>query len=189
MTDKIDPSFAAMERNLRETTAKTIDEWAAIARGSGRQKHKEILTYLQEEHGLTYGYANMIARKALEAVNPPPTDDPAAAVAEQYGGDKQALRPIFDAVMAHVSAFGPDIEQAPKKGYISLRRKKQFATIGPAAKSRVDLGLNLKGAEPGERLRAEAAGAMCSHKVRLESADQVDEELVGWLRQAYDRAG
>jgi hypothetical protein len=30
---------------------------------------------------------------------------------------------------------------------------------------------------------------MVSHRVRLESAAAVDEELVLWLRQAYDAAG
>jgi hypothetical protein len=30
---------------------------------------------------------------------------------------------------------------------------------------------------------------MCSHQVRLTSADDVDSEVLGWVRQAYDAAG
>jgi hypothetical protein len=29
---------------------------------------------------------------------------------------------------------------------------------------------------------------MVTHRVRLESADGVDKELVGWLRKAYEQA-
>jgi len=30
---------------------------------------------------------------------------------------------------------------------------------------------------------------MCNYKVRVSSAGEVDAELVGWIRQAYDSAG
>jgi hypothetical protein len=53
----------------------------------------------------------------------------------------------------------------------------------------VDVGLCLKREATGARL--EAAGsfnAMVSHRVRLEKPADVDAELVGWLRQAYERA-
>jgi hypothetical protein len=72
---------------------------------------------------------------------------------------------------------------------MSLRRKTQFATLHPSTKTRFDVGLKLKGVPPAGRL--EAAGswnAMVTHRVRLESADGVDKELVGWLRKAYEQA-
>jgi predicted transport protein len=106
-----------------------------------------------------------------------------------FAGDKATLRPIFDALLGAVLGFGDDVERAPKKGYVSLRRKTQFATLHPSTKVRFDVGLKLKGVPPKGRL--EAAGSwngMVTHRVRLESPAAVDEELVGWLRQAYDRA-
>ena len=61
--------------------------------------------------------------------------------------------------------------------------------IQPSTKTRVDLGLNLKGKVPERRL--EAAGSfnsMVSHRVKLSAPGDVDADVVGWLREAYDEA-
>jgi hypothetical protein len=90
--------------------------------------------------------------------------------------------------MAAIESFGP-FEVAPKKAYVSLRRKKQFAMIGPGTRSRVEVGLNAKGLEPGPRLVNMPAGGMCQYKVFVSDAMEVDDELIDWIRQAFDSAG
>jgi hypothetical protein len=80
-------------------------------------------------------------------------------------------------------------EIAPKKGYVSLRRKKQFAMIGPATKGRVEVGLNMKGVPATARLIEQPAGGMCQYKVYVTQLDEVNQELFAWIRQAYDNAG
>ncbi|MCJ7518824.1 MAG: DUF5655 domain-containing protein [Anaerolineaceae bacterium] len=77
---------------------------------------------------------------------------------------------------------------APKKTYPSLRRKRQFATLGPAINSRVDLGLNMKGIPHADRLLEMSPGGMCQYRIRMTSENEVDAELVPWIRQAYDSA-
>jgi hypothetical protein len=112
--------------------------------------------------------------------------DPLDAV---YAGKKAALRPIHDRAMAVINGFGNDVEVALKRGYVSLRRRKQFAMLQPAA-SHVDLGLILPGVPTGGRLEPGGTfNAMFGHRVRLASVDAVDTELAGWLRTAYDAAG
>ena len=108
-------------------------------------------------------------------------------VSAQYSGAKEALRPLHDAIVAFAQSLGDDVEIAPKKASVSLRRKKQFALITPATKTRIDLGLALKGDEPVGRL--ESYNAMCSHRVRLESESDFDEDVKGWMREAYSRSG
>jgi hypothetical protein len=111
-------------------------------------------------------------------------------VAEMLAGDKAALRPILDKLLAAALSCGDDIEQAPKKAYLSLRRKTQFATLHPSTRTRFDLGLKVKGLTPSGRL--EAAGswnALVSHRVRLESLGDVDAQVVEWIRAAYEGAG
>ena len=105
-----------------------------------------------------------------------------------YSGAKAALRPIHDKVMSDVDQFGT-FEIAPKKTYLSLRRKKQFAMIGPATNTRVEVGLNLKGVDGTGRLVLMPPGGMCSHVVKLTSVADANAELIAWIRAAYDAAG
>ena len=147
---------------------------------------------LMEHLGLGYGDANSLVHYALA------TDGQSAAEAsglgiddvlgEIYTGAKAPLRPIHEAVMQAVASFGP-FEVVPKKGYVSLRRKKQFAMLGPASKGRLEVGLNSKGFETSAHLEVQPPGGMCQYKVYLTSAAQVDGELIGWIRQAYESAG
>lgn len=110
-------------------------------------------------------------------------------VDEQYAGDKAALRPIYDILITKVQAFGEDVDVSPKKTYVSLRRKRQFAILQPSTKTRLDVGINLKDVKSQGRLEVSGSfNSMVSHRVLLESKDQIDEELVGWLHAAYDES-
>jgi hypothetical protein len=187
MTDK-DPAIARMEANIAEKTGRPVPEWVAVVHKSGLQKHGEIVKFLKADHGFTHGYANLVAHQALQSSAAHSDDDD--LVAAQYAGDKAALKPIYDAVIKAARGFGADLELAPKKTYVSLRRKKQFALIQPSTKTRVDLGINLKGKNPGGRLEASGSfNAMVSHRVRLESPGDVNAEVVGWLKEAFGQAG
>jgi hypothetical protein len=188
MAGDIDAAGRSMVRNLEEKTGRTIDAWVALTRGLGDLKHGQIVKELKDRHGLTHGYANMVAHMArgVLADGAPAGDD---LVAGQYAGGKEALRPIYDAVAKAVSAFGSDVELAPKKTYVSLRRAKQFGLVQPSTRTRVDLGLNLKGVAAQGRLEASGSfNSMCTHRVRLANAKDVDAEVIAWLRQAYEGA-
>ena len=183
-----DPAIAKMEANIAEKTGKTVPQWVAVVKKSGLQKHGEIVKFLKADHGFTHGYANLVAHQALQSSAA--HQDDGDLVAAQYAGDKAALKPVYDAIVRTVNSFGKDVELAPKKGYVSLRRKKQFALVQPSTKTRVDLGINLKGKQPSDRLEASGSfNAMVSHRVRLESARDVDAEVKAWLKEAYDAAG
>jgi hypothetical protein len=105
-----------------------------------------------------------------------------------YTGPKAALRPIHDRLIDEIRQFG-EFESVPKKGYVSLRRKKQFAMIGPATNTRVEVGINTKGLEPAERLLEQPAGGMCNYKVKVAHAVEVDSQLVSWIKAAFEAAG
>jgi len=89
--------------------------------------------------------------------------------------------------MAGIGAFG-DFEIAPKKTYLSLRRKKQFATLGPATNTRVEVGLNMKGVAATGRLEALPPGGMCQYRIKLIDAAGVNAELLAWIRRAFDES-
>lgn len=180
MTDQLD----AMAANLEKATGHDLAWWVEQAIASGAEKHGEMMAHLKGELGLTHGYANFVAITARQSLAGGPSS-PDELVAAQYRG-RESLAPIYERLLAEVTAFGPDVEVAPKKASVSLRRSKQFALIEPATKTRIDLGLNLRG-EPGtDRLRE--AGGMCTHTVAVRTLEEVDDELLGWLREAYSRA-
>jgi len=188
MAKSPEEQMATMIANMKANTGKTIEEWVKIAKASKLEKHGEIVRMLKADHGLGHGFANVVAHKARGSLEPTtPEGDPAAG---QYDGAKAALKPIYDKLVGICEGFGKDVELTPKKGYVSLRRAKQFATIHPSTATRVDLGIQLKGVAPKGRL--EAAGSwngMVSHRVRLEKLSDVDAELKGWLKKAYDATG
>ena len=188
MADKIDQAWQTMIQNLEEKTGKSLAEWVKIAKASKPAKHGELVKFLKSDHGLTHGYANLVAQRTLADSDEgkAAADDPVAA---QYAGEKAGLRLIYDALVTAVGKFGSDVEVSPKKTCVSLRRSKQFALIQPTTKTRVDVGINLKGVAPKGRLEASGSfNAMVSHRVRVENIKDVDKELIGWLKDAYDQA-
>ena len=188
-----------------------MKEWTKLLKKKGLNAHGEIVAWLKKEHGVTHGYANLISQ---DFRNPPSeagsSDDLVDAqyagakaqlrpiyerLADLYegpladAGAKAVLRPIYDALVEKVGRFGEDVEISPKKSYVSLRRSKQFALIQPSTKTRVDVGIQLPDTKPTKRLEKSGSfNSMVSHRVRLESPKDVDGELIGWLREAYDCA-
>jgi len=186
MATRPEEQLAKMIADLPSKTGKSLDDWLKILKTKGLDKHKQIRIYLQEEHGVSYGYANQIALRAVHGGTADWNGDPADEI---YAGAKEALRPIHDTLMSEIESFGDDVDVAPKKGYVSIRRAKQFAMIQPSTATRVDLGINLKGVEPIGRLEASGSwNGMFTHRVRLASVDEIDSEVFGWLRRAYDAA-
>ncbi|MHC5210917.1 MAG: DUF5655 domain-containing protein [Planctomycetota bacterium] len=182
----LDAATQSMIRNLEEKTGKSLAQWVKIAKAMGDKKHGEVVKALKADHGLGHGYANLVAHSAKGAVGPAA---PAGGelLAAQYAGDKAALRPIHDKLAKAIARFGKDVEFAPKKAYVSVRRNKQFAILQPSTKTRFDVGIQLKGVPPKGRLEKSGSwNAMVSHRVRLESAKDVDAELIGGLEQAYE---
>lgn len=177
-----DQALATMIANLHEKTGKSLEQWVALARKAKFAKHGLIVAFLKSEHALGHGYANLIAQRALAE----PADE-GDLVAAQYAGARASLRPIHDALIAAASKFGSDVEVAPKKTGVSLRRARQFLLIQPATNTRIDLGLKLDGVPLGGRLEPWPS-AMCTHRVRLESVKDVDRELLAWIKRAYEQA-
>ena len=183
---KVEDAVATMTRNLESNTGKSLAAWVELVRARKLDRHGEIVAWLKGEHELGHGYANLVAASTLKSGDAAPAGD---LVEAQYAGTKAGLRPMYDALIAAVQKFGEDVEVSPKKGYVSLRRSKQFAVVQPSTATRLDVGLNLKGTPAAGRLEASGSfNAMVSHRVKLEAGARIDKELIAWLKQAYEAA-
>jgi predicted transport protein len=183
----MDPAEKTMMDNLHKITGKSLDEWKKIALASGFEKHGELVNFLKEKHGLGHGYANFIVHKAKSS-DAGSADDKSELVDNQYKG-KENLRPFYETLMAGILKIGNDVEVSPKNSSVSLRRKKQFCLLEPKTKTRLEVGLNMKGVEPQGRLESYGSNPMCSHKIRIETAADVNQEVFDWIKKAYEQAG
>ena len=172
--------------NIEKNTGKPIGHWIEIAKKSRIEKHKELINHLKDEYGFTYGFANLVVHKAKSS-DAGSVENSEDLINAQYTG-KENLRPIYEKLISELNKLG-ELEIAPKKAYVSLRAKKQFALIQPSTKDRLDVGINSKILKPNERLELSGSfNSMCSHRVRLTNISQVDKELISWIKSAYEEA-
>jgi Domain of unknown function (DUF5655)/Domain of unknown function (DUF4287) len=176
-------------RNIEATYGRPLKVWFDVIVASGRTKHSEIVAMLKADHGMTHGAAHRVSLQARQAAAPPVAadTDPADTL---YLGAKAGLRPIHVALMEAIGTFGDDVEVAGKKGYLSLRRRRQFAMIQPSTSSRIDVGLVLRDEPARDRLESAAGfNALFTHRVRVANVREVDAQLRSWLYEAYQAAG
>ncbi|MDP1902241.1 MAG: DUF5655 domain-containing protein [Rubrivivax sp.] len=192
-----DPQAATLTqlRNIQAKTGTTIAELHAVLAESGLVKTGERRALLMQRFKLGYGDANAVALlmgkplPALDGATPEPVASQAGEALDAiYGGNKAPLRALHEAVMAVVAGLG-DFEAAPKKAYISLRRKRQFAMIGPATREAIEIGLNARDLPAHARLKIVPPGGMCQATTRISQASEIDATLKGWLKQAFEAAG
>jgi hypothetical protein len=180
----VEDGIRSQLRNIESTYGRSIGEWVDLIRLGDRRRHGEIVAWLKSEYGLTHAAAHRVALVAIEALAPKAAAQ--TPLGGLYEGPRAALLPIHEVLMKAIDGFGNDIDVVPKTGYFSLRRRKQFAMIKPAAKH-VDLGLILPGHPAGGRLESAATfNALFTHRVRLGSVGSVDRQVVEWIREAYD---
>ena len=179
----MDKALQTMIDNMPEKTGKKLTEWLGILAKTNFEKHSLAVNFLKKEHGVSHGFANTIVTLSKDK-----NTDTEDLVINQYIG-KALMKPIYDMLIAIIEQFGDDVVIAPKKGSVSLIRKKQFALIKPATKTRIDLGLKLKDIAVQGRLEDSGPfGTMCTHRIRLESVTDVDNEVIDWLLIAYQKS-
>lgn len=184
----MDQAAQTMIDNLEKNTGKSLDQWVGIVQKEAFKKHGEIVKFLKTEHGFTHGFANLVAHKALKS-DAGSASDTNELITKQYTG-KEHFLPIYEKLSSEIKAFGSDVEFAPKNAYVSVKRKKQFAMLIPATKTRYEIGINLKG-HPAEGILEidTKTNGMCSHKIHLTDQNDISSEVVNWIKTAYNSAG
>ena len=176
-------ALQTMINNMPEKTGKSLEQWKTVLKAQNFDKHMQAVNFLKKDHGVTHGFANTIV--SLYKEEKTNNED---LVNNQYKG-KESVIPIYQSLIDYVKLLGKDVTIVPKKATVSIIRKKQFALIKPATKTRIDLGLKLKDKANTDRLENSGPfGAMCSHRVQLTQVEEVDDELKGWIKEAYQQS-
>ncbi|THD69795.1 DUF4287 domain-containing protein [Robertkochia marina] len=179
----MDKALQTMIANMPEKTGRSLEEWKQLLHEMKFDKHAAAVKFLKQEHGVTHGFANTIVTLCKQEV----TSD-LELLANQYKG-RESLYPIYEKIVEYVKGLGDDVTISVKKTGVSVIRKRQFILIKPATKTRIDLGFKLKDHPIGERLEDSGPfGTMCTHRVRLSEVNDVDKELKGWIKEAYEES-
>ena len=185
----LDKAVQTQINNIQKKTGMSLDELSAIVKKSGLSKHGEIRDMLKEKLGLGHGDANALVHAVFESDGTRAAEGKSedTVLDEIYSGAKAGFRPIHEKLMKEIQKFG-EFEIVPKKGYVSLRRKKQFAMIGPKTNTRFEVGINAKEFKKNARLLEQPKGSMCNYIVNVSDAKEVDAELIAWVKSAFEGA-
>ena len=179
----MDKALKTMIDNMPEKTGKSLDDWKLILKDKSFEKHSEGVKYLKTEHNVTHGFANTIVTLSKDENNS--EED---LVETQYKG-KEKLFPIYKELIVLIKTLGTDVTITPKKGSVSIIRKRQFILIKPATKIRIDLGFKLKDKPTTKRLENSGPfGTMCTHRVQISNVKEIDNELKNWIKEAYEKS-
>ena len=178
----------AVATGMRERTGRTLEEWVAVVDASGLDPLDQLAVrrWLKAEHGVPQNSQWAIADAAARAVG---WERPTVQqyIDGQYTGPKAHLRPIYDRLAEVILALGDDIDVEGRSTYTPFVRGRQFAVVAPSTRTRVDLGLRFTDPPAGDRCQRTTSVGQATHRVPLTSVDQVDGELEGLIRLAYDQ--
>jgi len=107
-----------------------------------------------------------------------------------FSGSKSALRPIYDALLKLGLKVGKDAKACPCQTIVPLYRKHVFAQIKPTTRTRIDLGFALGDMKAKGRLIHTGGFAKkdrITHRIPIESVQDIDDEVQHWLKAAYNR--
>ena len=176
----VEEGIQSQLRNIEKDYGRTIEELVLVVTGSGLTKHNDVVAMLKQRYGMSHGAAHRVSLVARSR---------AAEPAPAGAGLAPTLHDVYTRLLKKASALGSDVEQAPKKGYVSLRRRKQFAMLQPGARW-INLGLVLAQQPAAGRLESAAKwNPLFTHRVRVATSADIDDELESWLRRAYNSAG
>jgi len=179
----MDKALKTMNKNMPEKTGKSLDEWKTILKEKSFAKHSEGVKFLKSEFNVTHGFANTIVTLSKEDES-----ESVDLVRSQYQG-KECLMPIYEELITYLKSLGSDVTITPKKGSVSIIRKRQFVLIKPATKTRIDLGFKLKDKPTTDRLEGSGPfGTMCTHRVKISDVAEIDKELKDWIKEAYQKS-
>jgi hypothetical protein len=179
--------FQVMKANIEEKTGRSFDAWVRIALESRIDTFKALTDHMKTEHGVTHGYAQLIARGVIDPARLEAGNQDQRMVDELYSGKKAGLRPIYDRLISAGTALGESVETLICKTYTSLRSKSQFAIIAPRNNSSVDLELALPPDTParGRLDPFRSSYPKFTHRIRITDPGQVDDEVIEALSEAH----
>jgi hypothetical protein len=195
----VHPGVAMVQKwiaELKGKTGRSLDEWIVFAKKEGPKEDQARREWLKAKHKLGTNSAWWISErvdgKGGEEDSPEAYLKTALVyVEEQYAGAKEKLRPIYGELLNLGKSMGADVKACPCKTMVPLYREHVFAQIKPTTNTRIDLGFALARYKGKLSKRIIDTGGLAkkdriTHRIALESVEEIDAEVKKWLRTAYE---
>lgn len=195
----VHPGLAMIQNviaNMKSKTGRSLDEWIKLCNRNGPKTEVERRDWLKKDHKLGTNYAWWIAERSVgKNVDEGDPDaylrDAEKYVKQMFSGKRESLKPIYERLLKLGLGLGKDAKACPCQTMVPLYRENVFAQIKPATNTRIDLGLSLRGQKVPKRLidtGGEKKGDRITHRIPIESVDQIDGDVKKWMKKAYDLA-
>jgi hypothetical protein len=181
-------SFQAYLDTIHAKTGKRPEDIVAMVRAQRLSKPADVIAWVKSEFGLGHGHAMAIVSLLRRDGQPARSDED--KVTAYFSGAKARWRAAYDRLLGQVQGFGPDVAVSHGATYLSLVKGGRKFAIVQAVGERMDVGVKLKSAAPAGRLEeAGAWNAMVTHRVRIKDEAELDEEVLGCLREGVSPMG
>jgi hypothetical protein len=179
---------------MEEKTGRSLEEWLRLVKNEAPGGEKEQAAWLKKEHGLGTNYASWIAARANGTIKISEDGDEYVRQAKDYvdkmyAGPKGHLRTIYDQILTYAKNLGADIRICPCTTFVPIYRNHVIGQIKATTRTRIDLGLALRGSKVPNRLIDTGGFAKkdrITHRIEIGSSDEFDQEAKRWLKTAYD---
>lgn len=176
---KTEEMQAKMQNSIEEITGIKVNVIIHDIKSQNLDKHNQKIAFVKEKYSLSHGFANLLALKSKERKDTSPSD----IIADQFRG-KENLLSIYKVVSSFINTL-ENVEIIPKKAYVSVTSKKQFAIIQPSTKIRLDIGLKFSKSTLVDIEESGSFNSMVSHRIRLESLEEFNDIVKQHLKRAY----
>lgn len=183
---------------LKQKTGRSLDEWMKFIKQEGPPTESARRDWLKQRHGLGTNSAWWLAEHSVGKGEESSDSDAYLQAAERYvdemfGGRKEHLRPVYEALLKLGLSMGKDTKACPCQTIVPLYRNHVFAQIKPATQTRIDFGLALGDTKKTPKRLIDTGGFAkkdrITHRFEITSLKDIDAEVKSWLKIAYDRDG
>ena len=172
---------AKMLKNIEEKTGLEPQVIIDDVKAQNLEKHNLKIAFIKEKYGLSHGFANLLALRSKEVTS---YSSESNLIENQYRG-KEELLPIYQEISNFLLSL-KGTELAPKKAYVSVRAKKQYAIIQPSTKKRIDIGVNFP---KDVKVALDSSGSfnsMVSNRIRIQKLEDFSSVVKEYLIKAYE---
>lgn len=172
---------------IKATTGKDLGSWMKVLDGFGSKKRPEVIAWLKSEHG--FGHMNAAMLAAIHANGGKLVYQSTDNLLDTQFAKAEAMRPLFDELVAFIKKNIPNATVLPKKTYVSILENREFAAVNIKAKE-LRVGLDL-GERPFDETieKAKLSGPMprISHMFVLTDAKHLDKKIAEAVKESYSR--